>query len=54
MGLKFSSGILNGNHQLSLPYQEVVRETVYEAHCKCVYQVKVINFGNDSVSKPSN
>jgi len=40
------TGISQGKHQFSLNYQQVAGETICEAHCKCGYQVQIINFTN--------
>jgi hypothetical protein len=40
------TGISHGRHQFSLNYQEVAGETRCTAHCKCGFQVEIINFRN--------
>jgi len=46
MGLIILSGISHGKHQFSLTYPEVEGVMICMAHCKCGYEVEIINFRN--------
>jgi len=44
MGSIILTGISNGKHQFSLSYPEVDGVVICMAHCKCGYDVEIINF----------
>ena len=44
MGSIILTGISHGKHQFSLAYPEVEGVVVCMAHCKCGYEVEIINF----------
>ena len=46
MGSIILTGISHGKHQFSLTYPEVDGVIICMAHCKCGYEVEIINFRN--------
>jgi len=46
MGSIILTGISEGKHQFSLTYPEVEGVVICMAHCKCGYEVEIINFKN--------
>ena len=44
MGSIILTGISHGKHQFSLTYPEVDGVVICMAHCKCGYEVEIINF----------
>ena len=44
MGALILTGISNGKHQFSLEYPEVDGNTICMAHCKCGFEVEIIQF----------
>jgi hypothetical protein len=44
MGSIILTGISHGKHQFSLTYPEVEGVVICMAHCKCGYEVEIINF----------
>jgi hypothetical protein len=44
MGSIILTGISHGKHQFSLTYPEVEGVMICMAHCKCGYEVEIINF----------
>ena len=44
MGSIILTGISHGKHQFSLEYPVVEGVTICMAHCKCGYEVEIINF----------
>jgi len=44
MGSIILTGISHGKHQFSLTYPELERVMICMAHCKCGYEVEIINF----------
>jgi hypothetical protein len=46
MGSIILTGISHGKHQFSLTYPEVDGVMICMAHCKCGYEVEIINFNN--------
>jgi len=44
MGSIILTGISHGRHQFSLTYPEVNGVMICMAHCKCGYEVEIINF----------
>ena len=51
MGSIILTGISHGKHQFSLTYPEIDGKTICMAHCKCGYEVEIINFGSYGGSK---
>ena len=46
MGSIILTGISHGKHQFSLTYPEVEGVKICVAHCKCGYEVEIVNFTN--------
>ena len=44
MGSIILTGISHGKHQFSLTYPELEGVMICMAHCKCGYEVEIINF----------
>jgi hypothetical protein len=44
MGSIVLTGISHGKHQFSIEYPEAEGVTICKAHCKCGYEVEIINF----------
>ena len=44
MGSIILTGISHGKHQFSLSYPELEGVMICMAHCKCGYEVEIINF----------
>ncbi len=44
MGSIILTGISHGKHQFSLTYPDVEGVMICMAHCKCGYEVEIINF----------
>ena len=51
MGSIILTGISHGKHQFSLTYPEIDGVMICMAHCKCGYEVEIINFRNYGGSK---
>jgi hypothetical protein len=46
MGSIILTGISHGKHQFSLTYPKLEGVMICMAHCKCGYEVEIINFRN--------
>ena len=46
MGSIILTGISHGKHQFSLTYPEVEGVIICIAHCKCGFEIEIINFTN--------
>jgi len=51
MGSIILTGLSHGRHKFSLDYPEVEGIIICRAHCKCGYEVEIINFRNYGGSK---